>query len=155
MQKRLLWLVMGISGAAGLFTLCSIARKPQEPSPQVVAPRPDVPVPVPETSTPPAVTPSSPEAATFPQDIWLPSHDLRDHLTAATGGDTDAAGGTPYFIRHEAGFLTLDRATGKVLSRWPLPDSGGHQWGVSGSPRRVGKFVVVSTLAGGVLAFER
>jgi outer membrane protein assembly factor BamB len=64
-----------------------------------------------------------------------------------------AAGGTPYFIRHEAGFNTLDRRTGKLLSRWPLPDTGGHQWGIAGSPARAGDLVLVATISGSLYAF--
>jgi hypothetical protein len=44
-----------------------------------------------------------------------------------------AAGGTPYFIPHAAAFCVLDRATGKLLQRWPLAESAGHQWGIAGS----------------------
>lgn len=64
-----------------------------------------------------------------------------------------AAGGAPYFIRHVASLNTLDRRTGKVLTRWPLPDSGGHQWGIAGSPVRSGDLVLVATIEGSLLAF--
>lgn len=64
-----------------------------------------------------------------------------------------AAGGTPYFIRHDAGFVTLDRKTGKMLTRWPFADSGGHQWGIAGSPARNGDSVIVATIAGSLYAF--
>jgi outer membrane protein assembly factor BamB len=66
-----------------------------------------------------------------------------------------AAGGTPYFIRHVAGFVTLDRRTGRVLTRWPLPDAGGHQWGIAGSPAASGDAVIVATIAGSLLAFPQ
>ncbi|HKE49660.1 MAG TPA: PQQ-binding-like beta-propeller repeat protein [Rhodanobacteraceae bacterium] len=64
-----------------------------------------------------------------------------------------AAGGTPYVFRHVAGFSTLDRKTGKLLTRWPLPDSGGHQWGIAGSPAKYGDSVIVATIAGSLYAF--
>ena len=64
-----------------------------------------------------------------------------------------AAGGAPYFIRHAASLSTLDRASGTLLTRRPLADSGGHQWGIAGSPVRAGERVVVATIDGGLLAF--
>ena len=64
-----------------------------------------------------------------------------------------AAGGTPYFIKHDAGFVTLDRKTGKMLTRWPFADTGGHQWGIAGSPARSGDSVIVATIAGSLYAF--
>jgi outer membrane protein assembly factor BamB len=64
-----------------------------------------------------------------------------------------AAGGTPYVFRHVAGFNTLDRKTGKLLTRWPFPDTGGHQWGIAGSPAAAGNAVVVATIAGSLYAF--
>jgi outer membrane protein assembly factor BamB len=64
-----------------------------------------------------------------------------------------AAGGTPYFVRHQASFSVLERATGKLLARWPLADSGGHQWGIAGSPVLAGDTVVVATIAGSLLGF--
>lgn len=64
-----------------------------------------------------------------------------------------AAGGTPYFIRHQASFSVLDRKTGRLLTRWPLADTGGHQWGIAGSPALAGDSVIVATIAGSLLAF--
>lgn len=64
-----------------------------------------------------------------------------------------AAGGTPYFVRHLASLSTLDRNTGKLLTRWPLPDSGGHQWGIAGSPVRDGDRILVATIEGSLYAF--
>lgn len=64
-----------------------------------------------------------------------------------------AAGGTPYFIEHQASVGVLDRATGKLLRRTPLPDTGGHQWGVAGSPARAGDSVIVATIGGSLLAY--
>jgi hypothetical protein len=56
-------------------------------------------------------------------------------------------------FRHVAGFSTIDRKTGKLLTRWPLPDTGGHQWGIAGSPAAAGNAVVVATISGSLLAF--
>ena len=64
-----------------------------------------------------------------------------------------AAGGTPYFIRHDAGFVSLDRRSGKLLTRWPLADAGGHQWGIAGSPARSGELAIVATIEGSLYAF--
>ncbi len=65
-----------------------------------------------------------------------------------------AAGGEPYFIRHVASLSVLDRATGGLLRRYPLPEvPGAHQWGIAGSPVLAGDLVVVSTIQGGVMAF--
>ena len=64
-----------------------------------------------------------------------------------------AAGGTPYAFRHVAGFSTLDRKTGKLLTRWPFPDAGGFQWGLAGSPAAAGDAVIVATIAGSLYAF--
>ncbi|HWN42296.1 MAG TPA: PQQ-binding-like beta-propeller repeat protein [Thermoanaerobaculia bacterium] len=65
-----------------------------------------------------------------------------------------AAGGEPYFIPHAASFSMLDRATGKLLRRYPLPEvPGAHQWGIAGSPALAGDLVVVSTIQGGLMAF--
>ena len=63
------------------------------------------------------------------------------------------SGGTPYFIKHVAGFATIDRKTGRVLTRWPIADTGGHQWGIAGSPAQSGDAVIVATVAGSLLAF--
>jgi outer membrane protein assembly factor BamB len=65
-----------------------------------------------------------------------------------------AAGGTPYFIPHVASFSVLDRATGRLLERWPLPDSpDAHQWGIAGSLARAGDTVVATTIGGSVYGF--
>jgi outer membrane protein assembly factor BamB len=65
-----------------------------------------------------------------------------------------AAGGEPYFIKHVASFSMLDRATGKLLRRYPLPEvPGAHQWGIAGSPALAGDLIVVSTVQGGLMAF--
>jgi len=64
-----------------------------------------------------------------------------------------AAGGTPYFIPHAAGFCVLDRATGKLLQRWPLAESAGHQWGIAGSLALAGDTVVATTIDGSIYGF--
>jgi outer membrane protein assembly factor BamB len=65
-----------------------------------------------------------------------------------------AAGGAPYFISHVAGFCVLDRATGRLLERWPLPDSpGGHQWGIAGSLALAGDTIVATTIDGSIYGF--
>lgn len=63
------------------------------------------------------------------------------------------AGGAPYFIRHAASFSVLDRRTGKLVARRALADTGGHQWGIAGSPALAGDTVVVATIAGSLLGF--
>jgi outer membrane protein assembly factor BamB len=64
-----------------------------------------------------------------------------------------AAGGTPYFIPHRASYSVLERATGRVLSRRELPDTGGNQWGIVGSLARAGDLVVFATLGGSLFAY--
>lgn len=65
-----------------------------------------------------------------------------------------AAGGEPYFLPHAASFSVLDRASGKLVSRFPLPEvPGAHQWGIAGSPALAGDLIVVSTIQGGLMAF--
>lgn len=65
-----------------------------------------------------------------------------------------AAGGEPYFVRHVASFSMLDRTSGKLLRRYPLPEvPGAHQWGIAGSPALAGDLVIVSTIQGGLMAF--
>ncbi len=76
-------------------------------------------------------------------------------LVAADRIYVGAAGGTPYFLRHVASFTTLDRATGRILTRRPLPDSGGHQWGIAGSPASDGESVIVATIDGSLYAFPK
>ncbi len=59
-----------------------------------------------------------------------------------------AAGGTPYFVQHAASYNVLDRRTGKLIARRPLPDGGGHQWGIAGSLVRDGDTLVYATIEG-------
>lgn len=65
-----------------------------------------------------------------------------------------AAGGTPYFVPHVASFNVLDRATGRLLERWPLPDSpDAHQWGIAGSLALAGDTIVATTIGGSIYGF--
>jgi outer membrane protein assembly factor BamB len=64
-----------------------------------------------------------------------------------------AAGGTPYALHHVASFSTLDRRSGKLIARWPIADTGGHQWGIAGSPALAGDSIVFATIAGSLYAF--
>ncbi|HET9484497.1 MAG TPA: PQQ-binding-like beta-propeller repeat protein [Xanthomonadales bacterium] len=66
-----------------------------------------------------------------------------------------AAGGAPYVIRHLASYSTLDRRTGRILTRRPLPDPGAHQWGIAGSPARAGDSILVATIEGSLYAYPR
>jgi outer membrane protein assembly factor BamB len=66
-----------------------------------------------------------------------------------------AAGGTPYMFRHLASYTTLDRASGRILTRRPLPDGGGHQWGVPGTLALAGDTVVFATISGSLYGYPR
>jgi outer membrane protein assembly factor BamB len=67
-----------------------------------------------------------------------------------------AAGGTPYFIPHVASFCVLDRATGKLIERWPLAEApGAHQWGIAGSLAVAGDTIVATTIDGSISGFPR
>lgn len=63
------------------------------------------------------------------------------------------AGGEPYFIRHVAALSQLDRRSGRILRRWPMPDAGGHQWGIAGSPAIWGDTLVVASIEGSLFGF--
>jgi outer membrane protein assembly factor BamB len=68
--------------------------------------------------------------------------------------DAGAAGGSPYILHHVAGFAELDRASGRLLRRTPLPEvAGAHQWGIAGSPVLAGDTIVVSTIEGALTAY--
>ena len=61
------------------------------------------------------------------------------------------AGGRPYFCTHIAGVAVLDRASGRLLARRPLPEvPGAHQWGIAGSVVLAGSTLVYATIEGGV-----
>ena len=64
-----------------------------------------------------------------------------------------AAGGMPYFVHHLASYTTLDRKTGKILTRSPLPDTGGHQWGIAGSLARNNDTLIFTTIAGSLFGY--
>lgn len=65
-----------------------------------------------------------------------------------------AAGGKPYFIDHVASFTVLDRKTGNIVERWPLPEAqGAYQWGIGGSLARDGDTIIATTLEGAVYGF--
>jgi len=64
------------------------------------------------------------------------------------------AGGSPYWVRHEAGFAILDRDTGRLLARRPHGDSShGFPWGFAGSAARAGDLAVAATVEGELIAF--
>jgi len=66
-----------------------------------------------------------------------------------------AAGGKPYFIDHVASFTVLDRRTGRIVERWPLPEAqGAYQWGIGGSLARDGDTIIATTLEGAVYGFS-
>jgi len=65
-----------------------------------------------------------------------------------------AAGGKPYMIDHVASFDVLDRKTGAIVERWPLPEvAGAHQRGIGGSLAQDGDTIVATTIEGGVYGF--
>jgi len=65
-----------------------------------------------------------------------------------------AAGGKPYFIDHVASFTVLDRKTGAIVERWPLPEAlGAYQWGIGGSLARDGDTIIATTFEGAVYGF--
>lgn len=66
-----------------------------------------------------------------------------------------AAGGSPYSIVHRGSFNVLSRRDGRLLARWPLPETTGYQWGIAGSPVAAGDLVLVTTIDGALLAFPR
>lgn len=63
------------------------------------------------------------------------------------------AGGEPYFIKHVAALSKLDRTTGRMLERRPLPDAGGHQWGIAGSAQLADQTLVVATIEGSLFGY--
>lgn len=66
-----------------------------------------------------------------------------------------SAGGTiPYDIRHEGGLTALDRATGKIAWRWPMPNPpGAMHWGFAAGPVLAGDTLIVGGLDGTLYAF--
>lgn len=60
----------------------------------------------------------------------------------------------PYMIRHEGGLAALDRTTGKLVWRWPMPNPPGvYSWGFAGSPTRVGDLLLIGGIDGTLYAF--
>jgi outer membrane protein assembly factor BamB len=64
-----------------------------------------------------------------------------------------AAGGSPYFIRHAGSLTALDRATGKIVWRWPYPPDNAHQWGFPAGPALEGSTLVIAALDGTLYGF--
>lgn len=64
------------------------------------------------------------------------------------------AGVKPYDIRHVAALTALDRTTGKMLWRRPMPEPAGEfVWGFAGSPALSGDTLVIGGLDGTLYGF--
>lgn len=60
----------------------------------------------------------------------------------------------PYPIRHQGGLAALDRATGKLLWRFAMPNPAGtYSGGFTGSPARAGQRLLIGGLNGTLYAF--
>ena len=60
----------------------------------------------------------------------------------------------PYMTRHVGGVVALDRVSGKLAWRYPLPNpSGTLHYGFAGSPTRSGDTFVIGGLDGALYAF--
>jgi outer membrane protein assembly factor BamB len=68
-----------------------------------------------------------------------------------------AAGDADYLVKHEGAFLAVDRATGRVVWRHPLPPPAGGkgQSGFVGGAAAAGGRVFVGALDGRVYAFAQ
>jgi outer membrane protein assembly factor BamB len=56
--------------------------------------------------------------------------------------------------RHEGGLVALDRKTGKLAWRFPLPNpTGTLHYGFAGSPARAGDALVIGGMDGALYAF--
>jgi outer membrane protein assembly factor BamB len=63
-------------------------------------------------------------------------------------------GTNPYQMRHLGSLMALDRETGKVVWRWPMPEwPGGLLYGFVASPVLDGSTLVVGGLDGTLYAF--
>jgi outer membrane protein assembly factor BamB len=63
-------------------------------------------------------------------------------------------GSKPYPMRHEAAIVALERATGRLLWRWALPQPAGvYFWGFPGSITRAGELMVIGGMDGTLYAF--
>jgi len=65
-----------------------------------------------------------------------------------------AAGGNPYDIRHLGSLNALDRATGKILWRWPAPEGSALHTGFVAGPVVEADTVVVGGLDGNLYGFS-
>jgi outer membrane protein assembly factor BamB len=63
------------------------------------------------------------------------------------------AGINPYYLRHLGGLVALDRVTGKIVWRWPTPESSAHCSGFVAAPVVETKTVVVGGLDGTLYGF--
>ncbi len=66
-----------------------------------------------------------------------------------------SAGGTiPYPIKHEGGLTALNRSTGKIAWRWPMPNPpSAMHWGFAAGPVLTGDTLIVGGLDGTLYAF--
>jgi len=64
-----------------------------------------------------------------------------------------ALAAVPYEIRHRGSLSALDRATGRMVWRWPAPDCCGYMSGFAADPVVDGKTLVAGTLDGNLYAF--
>ncbi len=64
-----------------------------------------------------------------------------------------AAGCNPYQMRHLGSLTALDRVTGKIVWRWPVPESLALYTGFVAAPAVAGKTVVVGGLDGTLYGF--
>jgi outer membrane protein assembly factor BamB len=64
------------------------------------------------------------------------------------------ASGTPYQMRHVASFTALDRATGAIIWRWPMPEwPGAYMNGFAGGAALAGDVVLAGGVDGTLYAF--
>jgi outer membrane protein assembly factor BamB len=63
------------------------------------------------------------------------------------------AGVVPYQMRHQGSLSALDRATGKIIWRWPVPDGPALHTGFNAAPVIAGDTVVIGGLDGNLYGF--
>ncbi|HEV7766453.1 MAG TPA: PQQ-binding-like beta-propeller repeat protein [Thermoanaerobaculia bacterium] len=64
------------------------------------------------------------------------------------------SGATPYQMRHKGSLVALDRTTGKIAWRWPMPEwPGGWLNGFIASPEIEGKMLVIGGVDGSLYGF--
>lgn len=73
---------------------------------------------------------------------------MERHLVVGT------AAGAPYFLTHGAGLSVLDRRTGALTAHLPLPDGGGHQWGIAGNVVTAGGMLVAALIDGALIGVD-